>query len=85
MDDVLKDLVNSKAIADRLGVQPSAVLMWRRRDLGFPDPLDTPGVSGVPLFSWRAVAAWHKARVEAGVHTDQAKRERMAYARQFRH
>lgn len=81
----LRDLVNARTIAARLGVTTAAVAMWRSRDMGFPQALDTPGVGGVPLFSWEQVSAWQAERVRSGTYTAEAKRQRMAHARQFRH
>lgn len=57
--DPLDDRVVSHGwIARRLGVQRETVKMWRRRELGFPEPL--PNADG-PVFDWEEVRAWAKA------------------------
>lgn len=64
---ILADLVSPSTIAARLGVSRAAVANWSRtRDVGFPAPLDAPGIAGA-VYSWAAVSAWHEARVAADV------------------
>lgn len=56
------EIVNTLGIAQRLGVTKSCVANWRTRYADFPEPLDMPGVVGIPLFSWWDVRLW------AGTH-----------------
>jgi hypothetical protein len=51
-------LVSTNEIADRLGVKPETVHMWRYRDLGFPEP-DWQLAIG-PVWDWPTVEAWAK-------------------------
>jgi len=51
------DLVGTKEIASRLGVQrPQVVHDWRRRYSDFPRPVAE--VSGVRVWAWPDVRAW---------------------------
>lgn len=54
VDDL--DLVDMTAIADRLDVQLNTVHVWRKRDVGFPDPAVSLSVG--PIWVWSTVAAW---------------------------
>lgn len=51
------DIVDSATIAQRYGVSRSAVADWRARYADFSEPLPTSTLN--PVFSWRAVVAWH--------------------------
>jgi hypothetical protein len=64
MTDVLPTgtVVNGKGIAHLLGQTNATVANWRSRYDDFPEPLDVPGVLGIPLYSWPAVKAWYQAR-----------------------
>lgn len=52
------ELVNGLGIAERVGVSKAAVGNWRLRYADFPQPLELPGVVGVPLWHWPTVSAW---------------------------
>lgn len=56
------DIVGTKEIAKRLGVNEATVRHWRsnRPELEFPDPDWT--VSGNPAWWWPTVKKWAKAR-----------------------
>jgi len=47
--------VGAAEIAERLGVKPQTVHMWRHREL-MPEPRWT--VSGQPAWSWQDIEAW---------------------------
>lgn len=51
------DPVGSTDIADRLGVQPQTVAMWRYRGV-LPEP--SWFVSGMPVWNWPDVVRWAK-------------------------
>jgi len=51
------DLYNTVTIARMAGVSPGTVTNWQTRPIGFPQPVDAPGVS-VPLFEGAAVRKW---------------------------
>lgn len=58
----LSDIVDTETIAGRIGVSPQAVTQWKSRHADtFPARLPIAGVIN-PLYSWREVSAWHKAR-----------------------
>lgn len=51
------ELVTAREIAERLGVaRPQAVHTWRRRNVGFPEPV-TVGM----VWRWGDVKAWAEA------------------------
>jgi hypothetical protein len=54
------DVVGTREIAERLGVQLGTVHMWqqRRDTLNPPMPEPRGKVSGVPWWSWRDVQRW---------------------------
>lgn len=52
------DLLSASDVARLLGVGPSAVSNWRRRNVGFPAPVATVNLGRTPLFSRAAVVAW---------------------------
>jgi hypothetical protein len=56
----VNDLVGAQEIADRLGVSRSQVVHeWRRRGIGFPEPVVT--LSMGLLWSWPDVEGWARA------------------------
>ena len=55
----LKYIFNQYGLAKRYGVGKAAVGNWRIRYANFPQPLDMPGVSGIPLFDVRQVDSWY--------------------------
>jgi hypothetical protein len=50
------ELVDAAEIADRLGVTKQMVHHWRRRNLGFPEPVLE--LTQVLIWHWPEVAAW---------------------------
>lgn len=54
------DLVDTKTIADRLGVSVVTVRKWRERHTSFPSPVAR--FSNVPVWSWEAVERWQRER-----------------------
>ena len=58
-------LVSAVQVADRLGVARPTVYYWMRTDGAFPAPVYTSaglGMTGVHLWYWPDVAAWHARR-----------------------
>jgi hypothetical protein len=62
MNHDLDDLASASDIAAVLGVVPSAITNWRRRSLGFPEPLVVVANGTTPLFSAKAVGEWYRQR-----------------------
>ena len=52
-------IVDMATMADLLGVKKRTIHSWRRRGLGFPEPLGRMGVS--PYWNWEEVSKWAKA------------------------
>lgn len=50
------DMVGAAEIADRLGVERETVHVWRRRDLGFPEPVAQ--LQQAMVWAWPDVEAW---------------------------
>jgi prophage regulatory protein len=50
------DLVGTREIADLLGVQPSTVSSWRRRQAAWPQPVAM--ISRIDVWAWPDVEAW---------------------------
>lgn len=53
-----EDVVGTRQIAERLGVETSTVHQWRQRDLKIPMPPPRGDVSGVPWWSWKDIERW---------------------------
>lgn len=58
------DPVDVAAIAARLETTPGMVHQWRRRSIGFPDPVVVLNIG--PVWAWAHVAAWASARRAPG-------------------
>lgn len=50
------ELVGAAEIATRLGVRRDTVHLWRRRDLGFPDPVAE--LEQAMVWHWPDIDAW---------------------------
>lgn len=50
------DLAGIAEIAERAGVTKAAVQQWRRRGLGFPDPIVT--LAATPVWEWPDIERW---------------------------
>ncbi len=50
------DLVGVSEIAERAGVSIHTVYSWRKRKLGFPDPVSD--LRGLLVWEWVDVEAW---------------------------
>lgn len=74
-------LVNASMIAVILGVTKSAVSTYQARDVGFPKPLDTPGVIGIKLWDVRDIIEWRDRRSAPNKFTISP--EISAYAERF--
>ena len=61
-------LVSAVQVAERLGVARPTVYYWARTDELFPAPVWTSaglGTTGVHLWYWPDVAAWHRRRPQS--------------------
>ena len=67
MPDV--DPVGIKDIAERLGVKQQTAAMWNHRGI-----LPTPKweASGIPLWDWPEIEAWHRNRSGRGIPRETA-------------
>jgi predicted DNA-binding transcriptional regulator AlpA len=61
-------LVSAVQMAERLGCARPTIYYWMRTDEAFPAPVWTSaglGMTGVHLWYWPDVAAWHAKRTKA--------------------
>lgn len=50
------DLVSTNEIAERFGVRPATVHMWRQRDIDFPEPEWQLKIG--PVWHWETIQRW---------------------------